>query len=77
MSGTYDGSAECLSSGDSGLEIRACAGLLDARSSTVDEGRVLAETAVVGIRAVTSRQGQRTQYMYRRKLVKNINNHGL
>ena len=60
MGGTYDGSTECLSSGDSGLEVRACAGLLDSRSITVDEGRVLAETGVVSIRAATKVSGRDT-----------------
>ena len=60
MGGTYDGSAECLSSGDSGLGVRACAGLLDASSGTGDEGRVLAETCVVGIRAAAKVSGRDT-----------------
>ena len=58
MGRTYEGSTECLSSSDSGLEVRAWSGLLDASSSTVDEGRVLAETGVVGIRAAAKVGGR-------------------
>lgn len=53
MGRTYDGSAELLSSGDSGGEVSACAGLLDASSGAADEGRALAETGIVGSRAGT------------------------
>ena len=60
MGGTYDGSTERLSSGDSGLEVRACAGLLDASSGTGDEGRVLSETGVVSIGAAPKVSGRDT-----------------
>ena len=60
MGRTYEGSTECLSSGDSGLEVRAWSGLLNASSGTVDEGRVLAETGVVGIRAAAKVGGRDT-----------------
>ena len=42
------------------MEVRACAGRLDASIGTVDEGRVGAETGVVNIRAATKVSGRDT-----------------